>query len=224
MIDAAALHARTSPDASWPKWSVRPHLIGFGLFTRWVWHAYRLASALRAAAPAAGRRRRARHGASVEPLAARVRYRRHRRSGTYDPRAGRGRRTRPPGAAKSGALRFHRRPRRPGAPAYRAAAVRSALVRPGGPRDRSGRHSHQPRLPGALHVLRQLRDRALVPLPVRGECDRGAQRLSPARRPSPSSPVGTTRSPRTPPARSLRRLRTISSFRSRGAPSHAPTW
>jgi radical SAM superfamily enzyme YgiQ (UPF0313 family) len=48
VIDAAA---RLFPhDAEWiareaASWS--PRLIGFGLFTRWVWHAYRLAEALR---------------------------------------------------------------------------------------------------------------------------------------------------------------------------------
>jgi hypothetical protein len=48
VIDAAA--RRFGRDGEWiaeeaARW--QPRVIGFGLFTRWVWHAYRLASKLR---------------------------------------------------------------------------------------------------------------------------------------------------------------------------------
>jgi len=48
VMDAAGLHARLSDEEILSEVeSFRPHLTGFGLFTRWVWHAYGLARKLR---------------------------------------------------------------------------------------------------------------------------------------------------------------------------------
>ena len=48
VIDAAARYHHPSPDEIITAVEAfRPHLTGMGLFTRWAWHAYRLARALR---------------------------------------------------------------------------------------------------------------------------------------------------------------------------------
>ncbi|HSR42324.1 MAG TPA: radical SAM protein, partial [Longimicrobiales bacterium] len=52
VIDAAARHARPDAEAILAEVeSFGPDMIGFGLFTRWVWHAYRLAERLRGGRP-----------------------------------------------------------------------------------------------------------------------------------------------------------------------------
>jgi radical SAM superfamily enzyme YgiQ (UPF0313 family) len=52
VIDAAARHAHPDADAIVAEVDAHgPDLVGFGLFTRWVWHAYRLAARLRGRVP-----------------------------------------------------------------------------------------------------------------------------------------------------------------------------
>ena len=52
VIDAAAAHGDGDPDRIADALAdFAPRIIGVGLFTRWVWHAYRLVERLRAADP-----------------------------------------------------------------------------------------------------------------------------------------------------------------------------
>ena len=183
--------------------------------------------------PAARRRRRARDRASRGDARARLRRRAvvarpsesrspaARRSARLD-RARRSVRRR---GDRRSTGRADRRPRRAPAAAARAASLRPALVRRDRARGRAGRHPHQPRLPGALHVLRQLRHRPRVPPPLGRERRRRADAYHDA--------LGHTFFPcwddaltanRAASLRALRRVRARLEFPSRGARSRARTW
>jgi hypothetical protein len=62
VVDAAARYYSGSPESIVAEADgLNPDLIGFGLFTRWVWHAYRLVERFRGLLPALGRRWSPRH-------------------------------------------------------------------------------------------------------------------------------------------------------------------
>ena len=212
VIDAAARHGERDPDALLAQATAfGPDVVGFGLFTRWVWHAYRLAERFAGRFPllvAGGAHTTVRPletlergfdvalvGEAERSIVALVDWARARR-GLADV----------PGALwreRDGTMRAT-----PAAPALEdldalAPPLRAqhlfdpAWYDPAAADGDPGRHPHQPRLSRALHVLRQPRHRPPLPPPLGRPGGAPRSRATTTSAASRSCRAGTTRSPPT---------------------------